>query len=166
MAACEIEEVSDRFIMFNDDYFLLQSVDAGKYFNYYSDEALQEVMKRSASNPYRQLTEDTIKVVGEGFKYADIHCPLVMNKGKFKELKRFEPKRYENGLLVKSLYMSQIDGTKMERKDPIVRGPKTTEELEAMELTTDMVSIHDEAVNKDFINWVQAKFPVPSQYER
>ncbi len=166
MAACEIEEVSHRFIMFNDDYFLLQSVDAGKYFNYCSDEALQEVMKRSASNPYRQLTEDTIKVVGEGFKYADIHCPLVMNKGKFKELKRFEPKRYENGLLVKSLYMAQTDGTKMERKDPIVRGPKTKEELEAMELTTDMVSIHDEAVNKDFIAWIQKKFPVPSQYER
>jgi hypothetical protein len=62
--------------------------------------------------------------------------------------------------------MAQIDGTKMERKDPIVRGPKTTEELEAMELTTDMVSIHDEAVNKDFINWIQAKFPNPSQYER
>jgi glycosyltransferase involved in cell wall biosynthesis len=166
MAACEIEEISHRFIMFNDDYFLLQSVDAGKYFNYCSDEALQEVMKRSASNPYRQLTEDTMKVVGEGFKYADIHCPIVIDKHVFKSLKQFEPKRYENGLLVKSLYMAQINGTKMERKDPIVRGPKTTEELESMELTTDMLSIHDEAVNKDFINWVQAKFPVASQYER
>ena len=166
MAACEIEEVSDNFIMFNDDYFLIQSVDAAHYPNYYSDKALGEVYQRSASNPYRQLTEDTIKVVGDGFRYADIHCPLVMNKGKFKQLIRFNPNRYDNGLLVKSLYMSQIDGTKMERKDPIIRGPRSAEWYDCNELTTDMISIHDEAVNKEFISYIERKFPVPSQYER
>jgi glycosyltransferase involved in cell wall biosynthesis len=165
--ACEQEGLSEKFIMFNDDYFLIEQVEAWYYPNYYSNKALDYVRTKSGVNPYRMLTEDTVKLFGKDFKYADIHCPIVMEKSKFLQLDQlYEPKKYTEGLLVKSMYLNTFAKTRiLERSDPILRGPKTREELEAMELTTEMLSIHDEAINQDFISYIEEKFPDKCSFE-
>jgi hypothetical protein len=64
------------------------------------------------------------------------------------------------------MYLNTFAKTRIiERSDPILRGPKTRQELETMELTTDMLSIHDEAINKDFIDYIEAKFPDKCSFE-
>ena len=153
--------------MFTDDYFLIGPVEAFYYPNYYSNKALDYVRTKSGVNPYRTLTEDTAKLFGKKFLYADIHCPMTMGKSKFLQLDQlYEPKKYTEGLLVKSMYLNTFAKTRiLERSDPILRGPKTREELEAMELTTDMLSIHDEAINQDFISYIEAKFPDKCSFE-
>jgi hypothetical protein len=165
--ACEQEGLSEKFILFNDDYFLIEQLEAFFYPNYYSDKALQYVRTKSGVNPYRTLTEDTVKLFGEKFLYADIHCPIVMEKSKFLQLEElYEPKKYAEGLLVKSMYLNTFAKTRiLERTDPILRGPHTREQIERMELTTDMLSIHDEAINQDFISYIEAKFPDKCSFE-
>lgn len=166
--ACECGEISDNFILFNDDYFLTEKVDAPTYPYYYSKEAYNEAMNRPKPDPYRTIVEDTGKALGEGFFYADIHCPIVINKDVF--LSQPYNRKTEHGILVKSTYLHHLRQSKngitcMQRFDPIMRKPKTRLEIEAMLLTTDMISIHDEAINNDFIEWIEATFPYHSKYE-
>lgn len=161
--ACECGEISDNFILFNDDYFLVEKVDAPTYHNYFSNEALKEVYQRPKPDPYRQMVEDTEKVLGKAWRYADIHCPIVINKQLF--LQQPYKRNYEHGLCVKSTYLHYAAFNGVIRFDPILRKPHTKEQIEAMLLTTDMISIHDEAINNDFIEWIEAKFPYHSKYE-
>lgn len=165
--ACECGEISDNFILFNDDYFLVEKVDAPTYFNYYSDDALKEALSRPKADPYRRLVDDTIKLLGKDMAYADIHCPIRINKEIF--LSQPYNRKTEHGLLVKSTYLHWLNKNKLvsytNRQDPILRKPHTRQKIEDMLVTTDMISIHDEAINNDFIEWIEAMFPYHSRYE-
>ena len=161
--ACNMGEISDNFILFNDDYFLVEKVDAPTYPNYYSDDALKEVLNRPKPDPYRTLVEDTMQQVKPSMKYADIHCPIVINKKAF--LSQPYKRNTEHGLLVKSTYLHWSGLPTVKRQDPILRKPHTKQQIEDMILSTDMISIHDEAINNDFIEWIEGKFPYHSKYE-
>jgi glycosyltransferase involved in cell wall biosynthesis len=161
--ACNTGEISDNFILFNDDYFLVEKVDAPTYPNYYSNEALKEALNRPKPDPYRALVEDTMQQVKPSMRYADIHCPIVIKKKAFLSLPY--KRNTEHGLLVKSTYLHWSGLPMIERKDPILRRPKTKQQIEDFTLSTDLISIHDEAINNDFIEWIEGKFPYHSKYE-
>lgn len=161
--ACQHGEISDNFILFNDDYFLIEKVDAPTYANYFSNDALKEVYKRPKPDPYRKMVEDTEKELGKVWRYADIHCPIVINKELF--LQQTYNRNHEHGLCVKSTYLHYAGFNGQLRHDPILRKPHTRQQIEDMLLTTDLISIHDEAINNDFIEWIESKFPYHSKYE-
>jgi glycosyltransferase involved in cell wall biosynthesis len=161
--ACNIGEISDNFILFNDDYFLVEKVDAPTYPNYYSDDALKEVLNRPKPDPYRTLVDETMQQVNLIMKYADIHCPIVINKKAF--LSQPYKRNTEHGLLVKSTYLHWSGLPTVKRQDSILRKPHTKQQIEDMIFTTDMISIHDEAINNEFIEWIEGKFPYHSKYE-
>jgi glycosyltransferase involved in cell wall biosynthesis len=161
-AACEHPEVSDEFIMFNDDYFLTSEVQAVIYPNYYSRQALADVMGRKRSDPYRRLVVDTINET-RMIDYYDIHVPLRIKKSEF--LSMPYNRNYEGGILVKSSYAKHAQVQGIDRLDPIIRNKATRDEIENMEIFTDVISIHDEAINQEFIDWVQERYPHKCSYE-
>lgn len=163
-AACNHSDITEDFIVFNDDYFLVQAVEAAIYPYYYSDDALDEVMQRPKANPYRRLVVDTFNEIGPA-KYYDIHCPIVINKEAF--LSQKYNRKHEGGILVKSSYCAHFQPqAAQKRADPILRDRHTIEEIRIMELTTDLISIHDTAINQDFIDWIEVKFPYRSSFEK
>jgi glycosyltransferase involved in cell wall biosynthesis len=163
-AACKHPDITDDFILFNDDYFLVQAVDAPIYPYYYSDSALDEVMTRPKADPYRRLVVDTYSEINTA-RYYDIHCPIVINKEAF--LSQTYNRKYEGGILVKTSYCAHFQPVNsIKRADPILRDKHTIEEIRAIELTTDLISIHDTAINPDLIEWIETKYPYPSSYEK
>lgn len=163
-AACNHPDITDDFILFNDDYFLVQAVDAPIYPYYYSDSALDEVMQRPKADPYRRLVVDTYSEINTA-RYYDIHCPIVINKEAF--LSQPYNRKYEGGILVKTSYCAHFQPiNSIKRADPILRDKHTIEEIRAIELTTDLISIHDTAINPDLIEWIETKYPYPSSYEK
>lgn len=161
-AACQHPEVSDEFIMFNDDYFLTCETQATTYPYFYSRDAMIEVMERPKADPYRRLVVDTINETGMK-EYFDIHCPMRIKKSVF--LSMPYNRNYEGGILVKSSYAKHavVQGTPTH--DAIIRTKMTREQIENMEVFTDCISVHDEAINQDFISWVQDRYPHKCSYE-
>ena len=49
--------------------------------------------------------------------------------------------------------------------DAIIRKKMTREQIENLEVFTDVISVHDEAINQDFIDWVQDRYPHKCSYE-
>jgi glycosyltransferase involved in cell wall biosynthesis len=161
-AACEHPEVSDEFILFNDDYFLTSELQATTYPHYYSRQALADVMERKRSDPYRRLVVDTINET-RMIDYYDIHVPMRIKKSEF--LSMTYNRNYEGGILVKSSYAKHAQVQGIDRLDPIIRNKATRDEIENMEIFTDVISIHDEAINQEFIDWVQERYPHKCSYE-
>lgn len=161
-AACEHLEVSDEFIMFNDDYFLTCETQATTYPYCYSREAMIEVMARPKADPYRRLVVDTITETGIK-EYYDIHCPMRIKKSEF--LSMPYNRNYECGLLVKSSYAKHAGVQGTPAHDAIIRKKMTREQIKKMEVFTDCISVHDEAINQDFIDWVQERYPHKCSYE-
>jgi hypothetical protein len=72
------DDVSEDFMFFNDDHFLLEPW-AGEYF--YHGTVCDKLAKKRVTEPYRITINNTLRVC-PGLWY-DVHCPIVYNKKKF-----------------------------------------------------------------------------------
>lgn len=114
ITGCNIPELSDDFIFFNDDHFLIKEVDAITYPYYYYDDLWRKVIGSS----YRESCNNTRNVLlnnGKGIKHFDIHCPIVYNKDKFKKCMNTFDWKVRSGYIIKSLYCNiyEIEGEEM-----------------------------------------------------
>lgn len=105
LAACENPYVSDPFVLWNDDFFLLKEITE---LHEYYDGTLQERIK-SAGGDYLQMLRKTEKH-SDGKNYA-VHAPLVIRKDLFKEVAK-------KGISYRNAYCSASDGVKVPMKDP------------------------------------------------
>lgn len=115
--ACETPEITDPFIMFNDDHYLLQDFDA-ETFPYYYSMTLAEYVKGRYKDPYGKRAMNTYKALGHIQEplYYDIHTPIVIHKGEFKNVCIDWNKSYD-GYLVKSLYANQAGVKPVQMRD-------------------------------------------------
>lgn len=79
--ACKCEAISDPFIMWHDDHFLLKPMDVSE-FKYWHNGDLEKTLLRS-KGLYQAAIKNTMEL---GFKTNyDIHTPLVIEKQRFFE---------------------------------------------------------------------------------
>lgn len=94
-----LSDISDPFIVWNDDYFLTEPFD----FKYHSEGTLEDLSKKT-SGPYRQAVDRTmnyLKMKGKSIINYDVHLPIVFEKKKLQELLRVDQSL---GMLTRSLY--------------------------------------------------------------
>jgi len=77
------EDISDDFILMNDDFFLLKPFDTIPYF--YNMTLKERVENPSKSEEYNKRVRAVYEVFPEG-KSFEVHCPIVLNKQKMKDL--------------------------------------------------------------------------------
>jgi len=103
--ACKNSSISDDFVLFNDDFFIMKPVDS---LPYYSDGTIQERVnslhtKYNKDSSYSSRLQKTIELLKEaGFptvSYA-VHYPIIINKEEM--LETFE--RFPTGLMWRSIY--------------------------------------------------------------
>lgn len=114
LVACETEEVSDNFLLFNDDHFLIKDVDSD-YPYYYQDDLWRKVIGSS----YRESCNNTRSILLQNkkeIKHFDIHCPIVYNKKAFRACMNTFDWSIRSGYIIKSLYCNVygIAGEEME----------------------------------------------------
>lgn len=164
--ACKIPELSERFLFVNDDHFFLKDMDITEMEYQYNNEEMRMILEtREKTDGYRSLVESTNKVTKEA-NYFDIHKPIIYEKSKFLDMcKKYNFAKYKDGLLVKTMYCfyNQIKG--VEAEDYILREKMTVPELKEKLKDADIFSIHDPAVNRDFINFIEEIYPEQSNYE-
>ena len=86
--ACQSEDVSDNFILMNDDFFFLRKVESIEYFDKGFLEDSEENHSTKEGEYYRAI-RDTLRFLQEiGIEHPidfEVHYPMVINKKKFLE---------------------------------------------------------------------------------
>lgn len=161
--ACQDERISDDFIFFNDDHFLLKDLTE---IPYYHREGLEEFVKGRATT-YKISANNTLNVLkakGKPTLNYDVHAPIVYNKSKFLELREYNWNiRY--GMIVKSLYCNHhgVEGEFL--TDCKIQEAMTIENLEARIKDRPVFSIGDRAICQTFNRFMEGLYPEKSIFE-
>ena len=105
LSACDNPYVSDPFVLWNDDFFLLRHV--SELHDYY-DGTIADRIKNTAPG-YRKLMESSIPH-SDGNNY-EVHTPVIIYKDLFKEATR-------PSALYRNIYCSSSPTEKVEIRDP------------------------------------------------
>jgi len=158
VAACRSDELSDDFILFNDDFYVTQRVVNAPVFH---RGLLSDVYKGYASrhDAYAVGMKTTLKDLGpEALAYDAIHVPMVMNKDRVLGMIKSIPR----GALIRSWYgnLYKIGGEFHE--DAKVRIHAPYQDLS----DKDFVSTSNQSFKKDWPGqWIKDQFLDPCRYE-
>jgi len=110
LLACSWSNVTDNFILWNDDHFLNQPLQVSDI-KYWNNGWLANEYARGLSSRYGEAVKRTLDFIPDALNY-DIHTPIIYNKARFRTL--FTGK--ENEICIKSYYCNslQLDGVFMD----------------------------------------------------
>lgn len=107
LIACEHPDISEDFIFFNDDHFLIKDVDALTYPYYYCDDLHRKVIgamyRQSCNNTRNILEHNNLPIL-----HYDIHAPIIYNKSMFKKIMEAYDWNVRSGYIIKSLYCNTL----------------------------------------------------------
>jgi len=157
LTACTHPDISDSFLFFNDDHYLLQDFDAPN-FPYYYCSTLKEYLKRRVNDGYGRRTTNTMKHLLLNklpIKHFDIHYPIVYEKAKFIECFHNLPPTHQ-GYVLKSLYCNVLKIPGIEIRDCKFTNPPTPKNI--------CYSTHPKPLPKVW-DYLDSKFPDKSCFE-
>lgn len=167
LALVESEEISERFIIVNDDFYAIRPIK--KIYNFVSGRLFDKMQSYKARHPssyYSNLIVLTYKKIkqvrGKDFEPMDydIHVPMVYEKAKLKPLLRFT-------LLWRSLYGNTYSVPFQKMKDvKVYRHNQEAALKEIMDRKVMYVSSDDESFEYLKDNLLEEMFPNPSPYEK
>lgn len=163
MLACNDPRVSDDFLFFNDDHFLLRPWLADTF---HHRETLKEMQfNRIVKDAYYKAICNTVAFIGGDAFNFDVHCPIVYNKERFKRTVGRADWYKKGGFLIKSVYcaMNGIVGSLVQ--DLKISKPFSPREIRLMLRDRPYFSCSDHGLNKPLRDYLHELFPNPSRYE-
>lgn len=168
MLACNDERVSEDFMFFNDDFFLIANTNIKNYPFYFQNHLPRE--KKSSDDYYNEYTHNTyleLKKRGLPTFNFDVHHPIIYNKKKFIEiLSQYD---FSKKLIIKSIYCNHqfIQGKFI--GDVKIKGPIKAHQISAVLKNRHIFSTSNECLTdpkSDLPNYLFNQFPNSSIYER
>lgn len=154
-AACDHPDVAETFVMFNDDFFVMEPIDQVPVLHGGPLAAL--AAKRKSNGEWSKRIRATADYCGpDALAYDSIHVPMSFDKARLAEVLSAMP----DGLLFRTVYgnLAEVGGTlgenaKISAKDKRLSGP--------------FVSTSDGSfASKPVGNRIREAFPRKSRYER
>jgi len=123
LTACQYNFVSDKFLMLNDDHYLLKPLHIDEIKYWYSG-MLKDELNRRIGGRYKRAVEDTMQslsnILGnKDFNNYDIHVPIIYEKWAFKDT--FHSMTQE--ICIKSYYCNRMGLAGEEMSDMKIDGP-------------------------------------------
>lgn len=168
--AAEHYAISENFLFFNDDHFMLSIFDAKK-FKYYVDGRLYTCT--SGNQLYQNLVKTTIKALLNKelhtFNY-DIHSPMMIHSESFRLVYKafFEEITSGASILVKSVYANAFHHPSFSptlEYDLKINEPLSLEEISEAITYRKFFSIGDQGINDAMKSMLDRLFPQPSYFE-
>lgn len=163
LTAANTPEISDPFLMFNDDHFLLKPLDV-KDIKYWKHGTIKDLIakslgtyQRTVANSYKYLVDK-----GWGQDNFDIHVPILYEKEKFKQLAGED---WSKEHIIKSLYCNKHSIKGEEMKDLVIRKPMRREEIRQAIEGRLFFSINEAGTNEAMKTVLGELWPDPSKYE-
>lgn len=164
--ATTIQEISDNFLMFNDDYFFREPVNTVSIKSYYKGK-LSEAIANRKEGTYTTSLRNTFEALEQrGFETYnyDMHYPIVYNKQKFQEVMKSYDWDVRFGYVVKSLYANTLGIEGEYKKDCKLKMEHNREVILAKIKETDMFSTGE--VTRAIINVLNELYPQKSLFEK
>jgi hypothetical protein len=164
-ALIESQDISEDFILMNDDFFVLKPVEAVQSFHKgYLFDSVEERKDLQIANPYINMMEATLdRLIKNGIENPldyEVHVPMVMTKSGLKNVLRF-------GSLWRSMYGNtyNVGGTQMVDVKVHNPGPLESRSYDYINNDTTYLSSDDESFLTLRKNIFEVMFPMPSSYE-
>ncbi len=159
LAACADPALSDNFLFFNDDHFILKPFFASMF--PYHHKGKMSLECRQPHEPYYKTLKNTMNL-HPGCLNFDTHCPIIYNKERFKALKMIWP---QYGYCIKSVYCStgNIEGEYY--PDLKIQGKKTAKEIRELITGRPYFSIGNGVFAGQMVHVLNELFPYKSKYE-
>jgi hypothetical protein len=168
MHISNMPDVTDDFLLMNDDFFFIHARSAADYKFYYRGE-IADWLKTAQHSAYKQTIENTYRaLIKRGvttYNYA-VHKPLLIYRQAFTVLMDDFDFRINGGYSVRSLYcnLRVVGGELID--DPKINRPRTEKHLGTIPYKYgDSFSVNDRALNKEMIAWMQGYYPWAAPYE-
>ena len=163
--ACSLEEVSDNFILFNDDFFVMKPIEELDYI-YHKTLGLrvQEIMLRNnvwGNTGYsgRLLEESrTLKFMGKPTKNYAVHIPMIFNKEKMNYLFN----KFPDKVISRAFYGNYYEVGGVDMEDVKVYDINEKPNKDSVFLSTTNESFANGEVGK----FIRRKFKKISEYEK
>lgn len=164
LAACNDDRVSDAFIMFNDDHFLLQYTDVSEL-KYWKWSTLQALGIKAGGTYQRTVFNTAKKLAADGCTQHnfDIHVPIVYEKDKFITL---ADEDWSRDYCIKSLYCNKFNIPGTDMPDLVLGKPFTRDEIRKVISTRQWFSINDAGLNGAVKDVLGEVYPDKSKFEK
>lgn len=160
--------VSDDFLFFNDDHFLLKDYKAEEFPFFYKGGLLQIMGKLPPYNKYSTCVHRTALVLKErGFaeKNFDTHTPIIYNKTKFAQIMPTYDWSQRFSYVVKSLYANSVGIEGIKEPDCKINDAPDLEELKRRIQDRSVFSIGNGAIAQGMHDLWRELYPNPSKWE-
>lgn len=158
--------VTGEFILMNDDYFLLEDVDATTYPYYYKN-TLQKSVDINCNNgdylPHLQATLKLMQAHNLPTKNFDSHYLIRYNKAKFRAVCDKYDWAVSHGFIMRSVYCNTLGIEGIWREDCKINHPHIYWDKATAGLP--MFSIGHRSGCKALLNFLYSNFPKPSNAE-
>lgn len=161
-AACREIDLSERFILMNDDFFLLRPIKRIEpmILGTLSDALANHSTKAGYYFNAIRKTQDLISAAGQKALDYEVHAPMILEKQKFLSLT--DAVEWTEGFLFRSLYGNTFEIGGKKRKDTKVHRIDQLEDLAQY----DIISTADRVVLRpEFQHFIYNLFPTPCRYE-
>lgn len=162
--ACENKEITDNFIMFNDDFFVMQPIDyLEPFFRATLDEhipILEAKLKRPSE--YSRLLRkcrDKLTELGETKLSYELHTPFIFNKQNFLDMLNKYPEMHCARTMYGNLY--KVGGRRTNDVKIFNINPSFDYKNSRFISTDDSIV----NINNDIWRWLQKQFPKKSKFE-
>jgi hypothetical protein len=156
--AVESREVSDPFVLMNDDFFILKPFASIPY--YYQKRLVEWIETFPHRSSYYQRAIKTLGIVGQKANIFEVHFPIVYEKDRL----RFLIKKYELpcGIMLRTLYCSTFKIKGEQSKDFKARNSSEVRQFsEGAFMSTSEQAAHTQA----FSSVMKQRFPDASPFE-
>lgn len=166
LLACNDERVSENFMFFNDDFFLIKATSTNNYPYYYQNQLPREIKSDSYYDEYVVNTHVELKKRGLPAFNFDVHHPIIYNKKKFIDiLSQYD---FSKKLVIKSIYCNhqRIEGKFI--GDCKIKGSIKIEHIVSVLRNRHIFSTGNDSVTNpqsDLPNYIKNQFPIKSKYE-
>lgn len=169
LIACELNSVTDNFVMWNDDHYLLKPLKTESILAWY-DGYLKETAGKTHGVRYLETIANTLQIIPDTLNY-DIHTPCIYHKRLFKFL--FANKSEE--ICIKSYYFNysrditlNIYGfvVNAEMKDFKINQLLSKEAIKELIKDRLFFSTSTNGMKKPMIELLNELYPNPSKWEK
>lgn len=166
LTACRSEIVSDPFVFFNDDFFLVKKIDFTKLRFYYSDNIRNKILHRRKEDTYKRAlknTRDALFLREYPEKYFDIHYPMYYHKNKFIRVMQKYDWDVRAGYVIKSLYANSLRISGKPKKDFKIYIEHNKSRIREIISQTDLFSTDN--ITRAMAELLNELYPGKSSYE-
>lgn len=168
--ACNLPHLSEEFVFFNDDHFLLSPVDLARY-PYYTKGQLEGAIMLAPAAGYRRALANTVKALTMAklptISY-EMHMPIRYGKKSFLSLSHWwqQSTTVRDGFLPRSIYGNALNVTPEQSKDCKIQKVNNMEHVERIVTGRHVFSIADDSISYGVADFLSKRFPRKSRFEK